>query len=203
MQHYFLFLALTLLIGCSRSNERLAQDMAQQLQPVRTMTHGYRVLNLDSLASFAWDRLYFFKQRTRLEDMNALLGFRWDGPAVPESHVRLLFVSHQKVVSYTDFYYSKTYAPIPESIPLWMFGCSNKVGYGVNRKSAKFAVFRDCSGGVIDYKMVPLECVNHFRVLIEQGCTEETIRLVNQPHLYDSTGKILPIKDTAAFFRSK
>lgn len=186
-----LVIASMLLVGCTGSNDEFLEKMRQQMKPVRTMTHGYRVLNLSDLTDFEWDSVYFFRGGSVPDnaEINSKIGFEWDGESVPDGFNRLLFVRGREVVSYTDF--------IPwneQPMPIWMFGCRGDRGWGISRKDARFAVFRDCASGET-YDMVPLRCIDDFRVLIEQGCTEKTLKILDGPHLYDSTGGVFPVAE--------
>ncbi len=190
-----LVIASMLLVGCTGSNDELLEKMRQQMEPVRTMTHGYRVLNLSDLTDFEWDSVYFFRGGSVPDnaEINSKIGFEWYEGAVPDGFRRLLFVRGREVVSYTDF--------IPwneQPMPIWMFGCRGDRGWGISRNDARFAVFRNCSSGASDigtYYMVPLRCVDNFQALIEQGCTVKTLKILNGPHLYDSTGRVFPVAE--------
>ena len=184
-----------LITSCqSGSNEVLFQKMAQQIQPVRTMTHGYRVLNLDSIADFEWDSVYFFRGPLFSPYISKVIGFEWNGEPLALHNTRLLFVSGKKVTSYTDFSFSALVYPDKPPMPLEMFICTEQQEHGLSRAQAKFAIFRECSE-ITTYTMLPMHCLNNlnFQKLIKQGCTENTLLLLSKPHNFDSLGILTPI----------
>ncbi|UOQ99374.1 hypothetical protein MUN81_07705 [Hymenobacter sp. 5317J-9] len=203
MKTSFCFLANTaciitsiLLVSCTGSNDDFFEKMSQRMKPVRTMTEGYRVLDLNSLTDFEWDTVYFFKGGSLadmdIKDINMTIGFEWNGPPIGSEVRRLLFVRGREVVSYTDF--MPDGGGVGQPMPIWMFGCKGDKGSGISRKDARFAVFRNCAASG-DFQMVPLKCVEDSRIVIEQGCTEKTLELLKHPFLYDSTGRIIPVME--------
>lgn len=206
-----LLLCLLPLLGCSGSDEVLLAKIYREIQPVRAMTTGYRVLDLDSLTDFAWDSVYFSQCDSECGgDKSILATLGWRGvPALQDGSRRLSFVRQNETVAYVDYFASGSVYPTNPPLPLSLAGCKEggygSGAHGIARKQAKFAVFRNCAIGGLErpvYIMVPLSCVKHFGVAIAQGCTEETIRMLNQPHLYDSAGNIIVIRDTAEFRRT-
>ncbi|PJJ58947.1 hypothetical protein CLV45_0359 [Hymenobacter chitinivorans DSM 11115] len=161
------------LSGCSDpTNERLTQQIRQQLAPVQSLRGGHLLLDLSKATDFAWDTVYFFKGEEGGEYANAKMGTHWDGPDVPNLFTRLIFVYHRKVVAYADFNKQTSVLgswPNNFSLPIWMYQCPEK-GNGIARAAAQFAVFRSCDYGYVSYPMVPLNCLAHFSDIATQVC---------------------------------
>jgi hypothetical protein len=168
-----LFFLLFILTGCSGSDDELLARIQQQMQPLSTMTSGYRVLSLDSLTNFEWDYVYFFDDNDGFETDQVIsddIGFKWDGPNVPNLYKRLLFVRQKEVVAYVDVD-TQGYAG-KLGLPIWMFGCPGGRKYGVAREEARFAIFRHCHETRITYYMAPLRCLDNFQDLLTEGCQD-------------------------------
>jgi hypothetical protein len=182
-----LLLLILLLVGCEREDKRLLAKLEQKLQPVRTMTRGYHILTFDSLTDFNWDRMYpvigtsYGGNTDNL--ISHIIGFKWSGPDIPIGSKRLLFVHQHKVVAYIDCSQSNT-VDGRVALPIELFRCSDEqVGY--SRRQARFAVFRNCAGGLPGFfYMVPLDCLEDFRVSIKQGCTDSTLKILAAPRPY-------------------
>ena len=143
------FATAVLFTGCTRSAEdpALAAQIGRAFEPVRTMTTGYRVLDLERLAPFPWDRGCFFDGEDQVANISAKIGFAWAGGPVPDLCRRLLFVRGKHVVCYADFAQSNTYEPRDGTLPLWLFECPGSGAYGVSRQEARFASFGSATGG--------------------------------------------------------
>ena len=191
-----LFLLLLMLAtSCTEDNKELLDRIEHQMQHIRSMKRGYRIMRLDSLTTFAWDRVYFFGSNDGFntdKEISATIGFKWSGTAIPDNAHRLLFVNQGKVVAYVD---CMPWDDVDGSLalPIQMYGCDKQEGY--SRQEARFAVYRDCTSGLPGtLNMVQIDCIEKFRVSIKQGCTDSTLRIVDSPHLYDSTGRVYTVR---------
>lgn len=67
---------------------------------------------LKAVTPFEWDKLYFFGAWTTPDSIAEIIGFAYEGDAVPDDYRRILFVQGTKVVYQEDFmplnYYSST-----------------------------------------------------------------------------------------------
>jgi hypothetical protein len=158
-----------------QSNGALLSKNRVALAPVRKLSSGYRILNLDSLTDFAWDSVYYFTEEVSERHISATIGFSWKGPDVPNSCKRLLFVHNRQVATFVDFnQYANSDEQIDWPIPIHMWVCTElaKTGRTVcPRNKARFAVSRSCSKYGIEYPLVPLACLDTpLRNVLEQGC---------------------------------
>lgn len=95
---WVLLLALVTAIACSTSDEALSGRISAAI----AMGDG-AVVDFRELADFAWDRLHTFPPYTRAGDVEADLGFRWDGAKRSDIEHRdditlLVFVPEGRVV---------------------------------------------------------------------------------------------------------
>lgn len=186
-----LLLLLVLVTSCTKEDKSLLTKLEQQLQPVRSMRSGYRIIRLDSLTDFDWDRVYFIGDNSGFDTndkISSIIGFKWSGMTIPNGSNRLLFVHQSEVVAYVDCDTDGGAA-----LPIWLYGCDKQTGY--SRQEARFAVYRNCASGLPgSLDMVQLDCVEKFKISIRQGCTDSTLKIVNGPHLYDSTGRVYSVR---------
>ena len=180
MKKHWLFYALLVLTGCSdkenafHSDEQLLQKFRVALGPVRTMTHGYRVVNLDSLTTFAWDSVYFFNGEEGKQHMSHTIGFSWLGPDVPNAYKRLIFVQQKKVVAFVDI---NMVGPVDTTakewpLPIFMYSSSGgRMATVYPRSKSRFAAFRSCDNSDPFIALVSLEHINSFQEEIKKGCS--------------------------------
>ena len=166
--------------GCSKtlaveSNDALLAKIRLTLNPLRKQNSGYVVMNLDSLTDFTWDSVYYFTEEVGAHHISTTIGFPWEGPSVPNSYKRLLFVHNHQVVTFVDFNeYANADEQVEWPIPIHMWACTkiSPVGKTVcPRNKARFAVSRSCSKYGIVYPLVPIECLDTpLHATLEHGC---------------------------------
>jgi hypothetical protein len=166
--------SLLLVTSCSGSDDKLFAKLQQQILPVRTMTSGYHILNLDSLTDFEWDSVYWFHNNEGFNTDKLIsnkIGFSWEGEAIPDHCSRILFVHKNEVVDYVDCRYYDDDGGVRNALPIQLYGCS-KTAYGIARKQAKFAVFRLCNHRATHYPFLPLTCLENFKDFLAVGCKD-------------------------------
>ena len=189
-----LLLSSCLLASCASNDEVLLAKLRKEMLPVLTMTKGYMVLDLNQLTDFPWDSVYAFHGEEGGEYVNSTIGFRWDGPAVPNLHQRLLFVHQGAVVAYVDcneeegVYNAQKNWPLP----IFLYKCADKA-HGIARREAKFATFRACDRGYISYPLIPLKCLANspdYQALLARGCADLPAQLARNKRLEDSVRQV-------------
>lgn len=156
--------------SCSTSdnNTSLQTDFYKNVKPAYLLSKGYRTLNLDSIASFPWDSVYFFRGEESAGFISDLTGINWNGPSVPNLHKRLLFVHQKKVVTYFDCGEESPNGEQNEfpNVPIELFTCPDS---GLRnrhrvfaRKDAKFAVYKKKFNRRFYLILVPLRCTCFF-----------------------------------------
>jgi hypothetical protein len=172
---------LLLVAGCTdkedafHSSNQLLQQLRVALGPVRTMTHGYRILDLDSLTSFAWDSVYFFNGEEGERHISYTIGFPWTGPEVPNAYKRLLFVYQRRVVAFVDVNEAGPVDTAAKKWPLPIFMYPNprpgklpRAAYA--RSKSRFVAFRSCDNRSPFIPLVPIDNIATFQEEIERGC---------------------------------
>lgn len=176
------------------SDDRLLAKLRQEMLPVRTMKKGYIVLDLNQLTDFPWDSVYAFHGEEGGEYVNSTIGFRWDGPEVPNLHQRLLFVHEGAVVAYVDCNQEEPVYNAKENwpLPIWLYKCTDKE-HGIARQEARFAAFRACEHGYISYLLIPLKCLADFpdyKAMLARGCVDLPAQLAHNKRLEDSIRQV-------------
>ena len=180
-------LVLLLQVGCAekgdvlRSDKLLLQKLRIALGPVRTMTHGYKILNLDSLTTFSWDSVYFFNGEEGERHISYTIGFPWKGPEVPNAYKRLLFVYQRRVVAFVDI---NEVGPVDTAakewpLPIFMYP---KPGTGritavYPRDKSRFVAFRSCSNRSPFIPLIQVDFIADFKQEIKRGCFNPPINL--------------------------
>jgi hypothetical protein len=161
-----------------RSNDALLTNFRQALRPVYTMTHGYQIVRLDSIATFAWDSVYYFTGESTDRYISTTIGFKWDGPDVPDALKRLLFVHKQQVVKFIDCrtYGSADPASDEAFLPIHFWPCNASARAVWSRKAARFAVWRYCDQPAVEFEFVAVQCLDNLRNLLDHGCPQPITR---------------------------
>lgn len=165
MRHYiWLLLALFGLAGCSGSNAELAEKLRNAVTEGEVGAEGYKTVQLAELTDFDWETMYYFQPNEDQYAISDAIGFKWEGPEVPENHRRLLFVSSQEVVSYVDYYYT--------DFPLFVYGCQgDRWVYPKSRST--FATFKYCNQEQEIYTFIPIACAEDIQELKAYTCPEK------------------------------
>jgi hypothetical protein len=160
-------MALFILCSCSdNGNRELLEKLKTAVEAEEVGASGYKVIPMESLTDFEWDMLYFFDQNSNSDDISDEIGFKWEGPGVPNLQRRLLFVEDGKVVSYVDYNYKE--------FPLYLYGC-NEDRWVYPRNRTRFASFKYCNEEKQElYTFIPVECVNNLQELMRMKCPEST-----------------------------
>lgn len=162
-----------------RSNDALLAKIRTTMAPLKNMNHGYRILNLDSLASFAWDSVYYFNGEESERHISYTIGFPWKGKEVPNLYKRLLFVNKHRVVTYVDFNQESELSEVVEwPIHIQMFACTQSSRPVCSRHEAKFIVFRHCSNTSVTYPLIPINCAKNYKALIGERCSESSLQVL-------------------------
>ncbi|MDX5483217.1 MAG: hypothetical protein LPK07_16170 [Hymenobacteraceae bacterium] len=154
---------LLMLGGCSDSNDQLLEKIKAAVMAEGTTAEGYKVVSMEELTDFEWDRMYFFNAGQNSADISSEIGFAWVGDQVPELNRRLLFVQGEQVVSYVDYNYNE--------FPLFVYGC-NQDRWVYPRSRAQFATFKYCSNDLEIYAFIPEPCINNIREFMNYQCPE-------------------------------
>lgn len=158
--------------GCSNSNEALLARLNKAVDPVRNLHQGYRVVDLKDLTDFPWDSMYVFHGEEGISYIQWIIRLKWNGPAVPNLHKRLVFVHEGKVVTYVDCNEEEDIDGSVKrpALPIFIYSCNGEPERRFARNTARFAVFRYCGKGSMHYPFVPLGCLTDFKDMLTQGC---------------------------------
>jgi hypothetical protein len=164
-----LLLCVSLLAGCSRSDDSIQERLVAAVKPVDTLSPGhYKVIAMDSIAPFPWDTMYVFHGEDPARAISHRIGFEWNGPDVPNLEYRLLFVSGREVVAYTDYDH--------DTFPISFRWCDKSIE-AFARSRARFITFRFCSPPSNPYyPMIPLDCLTskitstNYQNMVQRGC---------------------------------
>ena len=155
--------------GCSgqhqlKSNDALLAKIRSELKPLHLLKKKRVLLNLDSIANFKWDSVYYFTEEVGAHHISNTIGFSWEGPNVPNSYKRLLFVHNHQVVTFIDFNeYSTPDEQVEWPIPIHMWVCTKLASTGRTvcpKNKSYFVVSRSQNRYGIEYAFVPLACLD-------------------------------------------
>lgn len=144
------------------SDDELLTKIEENMAPLRTARSGYRVLDLDSVATFWWDSVYFFKDDSGDDTSRSIsqtLGFTWQGRPIPENYERILFVKNRTVVRIVDCNQYPPPGTAPH--PTWINVCLPGRQHGFARSQARFLVVRRCSDEGVGYCLYSAECLKY------------------------------------------
>ncbi|MCC9137071.1 hypothetical protein ACFSKU_20425 [Pontibacter silvestris] len=160
----FLLIIIFLFLGsCSDNNNELLEKLQAAVEEENAVGNDFHVVDMDSLTDFEWETLYFFDAGEDKRSISDQIGFKWDGPVVPDLHRRLLFVNEGQVVTYTDYKF--------DDFPLMVYGC-NEDRWVYPRSRSRFATFRYCNQNNVIYPFIPVTCVENLSGMMGQDCPE-------------------------------
>jgi len=165
LKKLLLLLLICSLLSCSENNDKLLDKLRAAVTTGEAGNKGYKIVSMAKLTDFEWDTLYYFQELTTAKYMSEEIGFKWNGPEVPNLHHRLLFVKEGKVTSFVDYPY--------QEFPLVVYGCNDN-RWIYPRSSTDFAAFKYCSSGdTATYTFIPVKCVENLRELMGQKCPDK------------------------------
>ncbi|WP_347157232.1 hypothetical protein [Pontibacter chitinilyticus] len=157
-------LAAFVLLSCSKSNDNLREKLEAAVTKGEVGAKGYKTVQLADLTDFDWDTVYYFNEQEDAKYISDVVGFRWEGAAVPPQNKRLLFVKDGKVVSYVDYKY--------QDFPLFVYGC-NEDRWIFPRSRTNFATFKYCEQDSVVYQFIPVACAENLRELMGHSCPDK------------------------------
>lgn len=144
------------LSSCETRNQKAFNTLETKIvslaQKASILKKKYEIFDMETIANFEWDKLYIFDEYTTLKTINEVVGSNWDGISVPSNHRRILFVNNKKVADFIDYRYDK--------LPLFFYSCSSNQQIVIERKFAKFTVFKSCGDMGNFYPMIPINCLS-------------------------------------------
>jgi hypothetical protein len=149
MKKVIFYLSIIILLGCQNNiQKKIVHKITRQCKDAHTC-----ILKIRDVTDFEWDRMYIFNESVRLEEVNKILGFKYD--YFEDIARRIIFTKGNKVVNHEDDF------PYPKEKP------NGKVFFKFGNDSLKYAIFSpdkaifkvqkneiECS---IFYNLTPLE----------------------------------------------
>ncbi len=160
MKAYFLLTLTVFVFSCSSQEEK---ELIGQLKFITEKSANSKVIvDMASIANFAWDSLYFFNEYENAAYISDVIGFNWTGKPVENNKKRLLFVQNSKVISYVDYDFSE--------LPIYLYWC-NKEKQSYKRDEAKFMVLKTCDNTILIYSYIPLKCIDKYKKKLSMRCS--------------------------------
>ncbi|WP_199141902.1 hypothetical protein [Pedobacter sp. ASV12] len=161
-QKYFLVIILFSL-SCSSQNDeflyKLQDKVKRSIEIAKKNKQKYSTFKLSSITSFKWDKFYIFDEFTTEENINEITGLKWAGPDVPSGCKRILFISNNEVVSYSDF--------DPSVFPVFFYTCEATEQYVFDKKDDRIATFEACDKNGCVLAIIPERCIDNFKRLYQ------------------------------------